>query len=198
MKFEKDMGIEEIKIIKDFLSPEEVDFYIKYINDNEHKFRVSAVSGNTRKVLMFGKDINHKEKSEITFDKVSDIADKLQQDLFPRVEAKVKEVFNNRKDLMVCSFFIAKQTSGATIEEHTDTDGGLNMQFKYGGVIYLNKMTSGGKLKFPEFNYEYNPEPGDFVIFPSRPLQYRHLVEKINEDRYSLPIWLTEYPFWKL
>jgi hypothetical protein len=198
MKFEKDMGIEEIKVVKGFLSQEEIDFYINYIDNNNHIFRTDGIHGDKRKVIMFGNDMHHREKSEMTLSKVKDIEDKIRNELFVRVETKAKEIYQNRKDLLVCSFFIAKQSAGGKVEEHVDTDGGINMQFKYGGVIYLNKMDEGGKLKFPELNYEYSPEPGDLVLFPSRPYQYRHVVEEIYQDRYSLPVWLTEYPLWKL
>lgn len=198
MENDKTWGIEQIKIIKDFLSPEEIKFYINYINDNFDIFIKNGINGEKRAVLMFGKDNSHKEKSEKNLKKINNIENVLRKDLFPRVEQKIKEVYKNDKDLMVSSFFMAKQTSGAKISEHIDTDGGANLQYKYGGVIYLNKMNNGGKLEFPEFNYSYNPEPGDFVVFPSRPKEYRHKVSEIYEDRYSLPIWVTEYSFWKL
>lgn len=198
MKFESDMGIEEIKVIKNFLSQEEISLFINYIENNPDIYLADDMQDKVRKTLIFGKDGYYKERSELTLDKIKDIEPILRNSIFPRVELTAKEIYDNKKDLMVCSFFLAKQSKGAIVSEHVDTDGGINMHFKYGGVIYLNSMKSGGKLKFPELEYEYTPEPGDLVLFPSKPYQYRHVVEEINEDRYSLPIWVTEYPFWKL
>jgi len=198
MKFEEDMGIEEIKVIKNFLSPEETKFFIDYIDNIDDMLKEWNGAKFERKVLMFGKDGYRKEKSDLTLEKIKDIEPMLRSDLFPRIEASVKEVYKNKKDLMVCAFYLAKQVAGGKIEEHVDNDGGANMQLKYGGVIYLNKMKSGGELKFTKLGHKYTPEPGDLVVFPSRPPQYLHTVNEISEDRYSLPVWVTEYPFWKL
>jgi hypothetical protein len=198
MKFESDMGIEEIKIIENFLSQDEIDMLISYINKKIDIFITDDAHGETRHTIMFGKDSYYGERSEVTLDKIKEIEPILRNDIFPRVELAIKKAYDSKKDLMVCSFFLAKQSKGAVVPEHVDTDGGLNMHFKYGGVIYLNSMQIGGKLKFTGLNYEYTPKPGDLVVFPSKPYQYRHTVEEINEDRYSLPIWVTEYELWKI
>lgn len=198
MRTSKEISIEQIKIIKNFVSKEEIDFYINYINKNLHLFIKDETFGESRYTLFFGKDNAHGDKLNLNFDKVKDIEDRLRNDLFPRVEQKIKEIYKNKKDFMVSSFFMAKQSSGGQVPEHIDTDAGLNLHYKYGGAIYLNTMSECGKLEFPDLDYEYSPEAGDFVIFPSRPSQYKHKVAKICQDRYSLPIWVTEYAFWKL
>lgn len=199
MKFEKDLGIEEIKVIENFLSPEEVDFFINYMNNNIDIFDINVAHGGAPfKRIMFGKDSHHTKLSYPTLDKVKDIEPLLRKDIFPRIELAIKEAYGNKKDFMVCSFFMTKQYSGSVVKEHIDTDGGTNMQFKYGGVIYLNEMKTGGELKFKELNYEHAPKAGGFIVFPSRPYQYKHSVEEIHEDRYLLAVWVTEYPLWKL
>jgi hypothetical protein len=198
MKFEKDMGIEEIKIINNFISQEEADLLISYINNNVDVFNVDYTTGGKRQRLLFGKDSYDNSRSEATLEKIKDIEPFIRKKIFPKVEKTIKKAYSNKKNLMVASFFLVKQYKGATVPEHIDTDGASNMQFKYGGVIYLNDMEANGKLRFSEFNYEYLPKACDLIIFPSKPYQYRHSVDEINEDRYSLPIWLTEYPFWKL
>jgi Rps23 Pro-64 3,4-dihydroxylase Tpa1-like proline 4-hydroxylase len=59
-------------------------------------------------------------------------------------------------------------------------------------------MSSGGVLSFPDLNYKYSPVQGDLVVFPSKPLEFVHEVEEINEERYTIPVWLTEYEFFKI
>lgn len=193
-----DKAIEKIHIVKDFLSPEEVQFYIDYIDNHPEIFRDSTIHGARRKILMFGKDSFHKEKSPTNLSLVGDIEDLLRTDLFPRVEQKISDLYSNRRRLWVNSFFMAKQYPGAKVDHHIDTDGGQNMQFKYSAVIYLNEMSSGGELVFPDLNYTYHPKAGEMVVFPSRPLEYVHVVDIINEERYTLPIWVSEYEFFKL
>jgi hypothetical protein len=196
MKFEKDMGIEEIKVIKNFFSKDEANFLIDYINNNQHILTTDTKTGGIRQRIMFGRNGYDQSVSELSFEKIKDIEPFVREAIFSRVEAAVEKSYN--KKLMISSFFLVKQHEGTTVPEHTDSDSGFNMQLEYGGVIYLNSMSVGGKLKFPEFNYEYKPEAGDLVIFPSKPPQYRHFVERINEDRYTVPVWVTKYPFFKL
>lgn len=197
---EADFTPDQIKVVKNFLSEEEQEFYINYIDTNIEKFTTSGVNGPLRAILMFGKDNNLKNKirSSETLDPVKDIEEKLRTELFPRVEKTMKEVFNNEKDLVVCSFFIAKQYNGARVHEHIDTDNGQNDHFKYSGVVYLNTMKKGGQLKFTDIDYSYSPEAGDMVVFPSASKKSRHYVDEIYEDRYTFPIWVTEDFSWKL
>jgi hypothetical protein len=199
MKFEKDLGIGEINIIEDFLSPDEITFFIDYIDNNLDIFQtITSHGGVPFKRIMFGKDLYNKDKSESTLEKIKDIEPLLREKIFPKVEKAIKEAYGKEKDFAVCSFFMTKQSRGALVGEHVDTDGGFNMHLEYGGVVYLNNMETGGQLKFPQFNYEYNPEAGNFIFFPSKPYQYRHAVKEINQDRYLLAIWVTEDPLWKL
>lgn len=184
-----------IKILRNFFTPEECQFYIDYIDENLYKFHKSEQT--KRFSLLFGRDLVHKEKSELTLNLIADIEPKVQK-LFRRVESSIADEFSDENRLYVCSFFLAKQINGAIVPRHYDTDDGLNPQFKYGGVIYLNTMIKDGQLNFPHINYCYNPIAGDFIVFPPGDPTYSHEVLKISEDRYSLPIWLTDDAAWKI
>jgi hypothetical protein len=121
---------------------------------------------------------------------VSDIEDRI-RDLFSRVENKIGELFNDSRDIYTCSFWFAKQLPGAKVLIHEDTDNGLNTHFKYSAVIYLNTLRDSGSLVFPDLNYSYMPEAGDIIIFKSIAAG-RHFVDTIDEDRYTMAMWLTE------
>lgn len=187
--------MDDIKIINNFLTQDQCNFYINYIDSNLHKFLKTDVT--KRYGLLFGKDLAHKEKSNHNLDLIEDIKEDI-SNLFNSVEKTVKEVVGINNDLYVCSFFMAKQVQGSFIPLHYDTDNDSNNHFKYGGVIYLNTMTDGGSLDFPMLGYSYSPQAGDLVMFPSHGQRYSHEVKLINEDRYSLPIWVTEDPEWKI
>jgi hypothetical protein len=67
------------------------------------------------------------------------------------------------------------------------------MQFKYSAVLYLNSMPEyTGKLRFPELFFQYCPEEGDLIIFPSHGDEFTHGVDWIAAERYSLAFWMTE------
>jgi hypothetical protein len=187
--------MENIKVINNFLTQEQCDFYIKYIDNNLHKFLKTDVT--KRYGLLFGKDLAHKEKSSHTLDPIADIREEILA-LFRHVEAAVGTNAKIEEQLYVCSFFMAKQVPGSFIPLHYDTDNDANNHFKYGGVIYLNDMNDEGSLNFPFLNYSYLPKAGDLVVFPSHGERYSHEVKQINEDRYSLPIWVTDDESWKI
>jgi hypothetical protein len=189
--------MEDIYIIENFLSDDECKFFINYIDNNLNKFILTEQT--KRYGMLFGKDLAHKEKSSPGLERIADIQDTVHK-LFKRVEDAVQEITNNNNKLYVCSFFMAKQVDGSKIIRHFDTDNGKNMHFKYGGVIYLNSMSkdSSGQLYFPELDYSYSPVAGQFVLFPSHGTKYSHEVLEIHEDRYSLPIWVTEDSDWKI
>jgi hypothetical protein len=184
-----------IKVINNFLTQEECNFYIGYINSNIDKFLQTPET--KRFALLFGKDLAHKEKSNLDLSSINDI-EPLVKSIFSRTEKLIQEIYKNENKLYVCSFFIAKQIPGSVVKLHYDSDGGINTHFKYGGVIYLNTMENSGALEFPYIQYSYLPKAGDFVIFPSTDIIYSHQVKQITEDRYSLPIWVTEDIGWKI
>jgi len=185
----------DIKILRNFFTPDECRFYIDYIDKNLEKFHKTEKT--KRFSLLFGRDMAHKEKSELTLDLIADIEPRVQS-LFRRVEAAVKHEYSDDSALHVCSFFLAKQVEGSVITLHYDTDDDLNTHFKYGGVIYLNTVEKDGELNFPHLGYSYGPIAGDFVVFPPGDPKYSHEVLKISSDRYSLPIWLTDDAAWAI
>jgi predicted 2-oxoglutarate/Fe(II)-dependent dioxygenase YbiX len=48
-----------------------------------------------------------------------------------------------------------------------------------------------GELYFSNLDYAVKPKAGDLVLFPSHE-EYTHEVKSITEDRYALPVFLTE------
>lgn len=189
-----------INIIKNFFSKEECEFYINYIETNIDKFQQTKTS--KRYVWLFGDEISmvkNKGSVEVNLDlsPIADIEPRVRK-LFIRVENKIKDTYKDDKDLFVTSFVMTKQVPGAFITPHYDTDGGVNHYFKYSGIIYLNTMKEDGFLEFPSLGYSYSPEAGDLLMFPSADPESLHKVATISEDRYSLPIWLTEDASWRI
>lgn len=183
---------DKIIIVKNFLSQDEMKFFRDYedhILETKQDSLVLFSNGN-RPVLQFGRDLCDEHSSHLSLDLVSDIEDEVRS-LFNKVEQKAKKVFEDPRDIYVCSFWFAKQLPGAKIPIHEDTEDGQNPHFKYSAVIYLNTMKDSGRLSFPDLGYDYDPEAGDIIIFKSAD-SGRHMVETINEDRYTLAMWMTE------
>jgi hypothetical protein len=191
------MNSDQIHVLKDFITKEQAKHLVNYIEDNLHILKHSKVWGDKRRFIPFGKD-NFHDDAQQDLSIIKDIEPLLRNEIFPKIEKLVQESYNNRKKLFVSNFIMSKQYPNTHSGLHSDTDGGKNMHFKYSGVLYLNTMSSGGELNFPELNHTYNPIEGELVTFPSKPLEFVHSVEEIYQDRYTIPFWLSEYEFFKV
>jgi hypothetical protein len=177
--------------IKDIISDKDRNVFISFIDDNLDLFVSYEDEDNPlRKVLRFGVD-------EVWKDSMKDLG------LIPGVHSFLRELFSNITSsiqkqnggpkLYVTSFHLAKQLAGARVDLHNDSDQNNNGHFKYSTVVYLNSV-SDGALSFPNKGIKYLPKAGEMIVFPPTGKDWVHEVERISEDRYSLPIWLTEDP----
>jgi hypothetical protein len=179
-----------IKIIKNFISENEIQSMVDYINQLEanslNEFTLSQ--NEKRRTVKFGNDLFHND-SRKDLDLLSEKRNQIKEYLNLVIE-KTKNIFSYSDDLYVCSFWLAKQYPGASIPGHEDTDGLNNTHFRYSAILYLNELSSGGEISFLNFDYSYKPKAGDLVIFPTYGTGH-HAVLEIPEKRYSIPIWMT-------
>lgn len=185
--------MDQIFIINNFCSQDECKFYIDYINNNIDKLTFSEQA--KRWQLTMGIDNIPGSNSPRTLEPVSDI-EPVVRNLFARAEAKAEELYSSSK-LYVSNFFLTKQGPGASIPIHYDQDNGSNPHCTYSGVFYLNDMIADGFLEFTQFNYTVRQKAGDLILFPSTDA-YMHQVKSISQDRYALPIFLTNDITFKL
>jgi hypothetical protein len=188
------MTKDKIKIVKNFISDKDIQEYCDY-NDwlLENKIDYFFIGGKgKRPVLQFGKDLYEKYQSHTSLDGIIDqhMIDKINS-LWRKVSETIGDLFDDKNALYPCSFWIAKQFPGARVAIHEDNDQGANMHFKYSVVLYLNTLSSGGELDFPELGYTIKPDAGDLVVFTSQDTG-PHQVLSIPEVRYTIPMWFTE------
>ena len=170
---------------------EYTDFLEDTIDDEFDKWQDGK-----RLALQFGADSSHGRRSYLTFDLIADKKDLISQYLLRIIDA-TKKAFEVSDEMYVCSVWIAKQYEGAKVPYHDDTDSENNMHFKYSAILYLNKTSRGGELRFKDYDFSYKPEAGDLVIFPTQGTGH-HGVEQIFETRYSIPLWITDQKIMKL
>ena len=181
--------------IKDIIGEQDRSFFISFINDNIEAFQSYEEEQNPfRKVLRFGVD-EVWEDSNKDLSLIPGIHPFLQK-LFDIVTSSVQEQIGGPQ-LYVTSFHLAKQLPGAHVDLHNDSDENNNGHFKYSTVVYLNSVVDGA-LSFPNKEISYLPKAGEMIVFPPSGKEWEHRVDAISEDRYSLPIWLTEDPEWEL
>lgn len=183
--------METLHRIKNIIDSNECALFINFINDNLDAFQSYEEEGNPlRKALRFGIDDVYKD-SYPDLRLIPGLHNALKR-LFVNITTRVQDSIGG-PDLYVTSFHMGKQFPGARVDPHIDCDPEFNFNghFKYSAVVYLN-TTNSGQLIFPQKNIHYQPEMGDLVVFPAQGKEWEHEVESISEDRYNLPIWLTE------
>ncbi len=185
-----------IRVINNFIQEPEISSMIEYIDylEKTELDKFAQYQYGKRLALRFGidEDPDHIHGSLPNLSLLKDKRD-LITSYFSRALEAVKRSFEVDRDLYVCSFWAAKQYSGAIVNEHADTggvEGHYNSHFKYSAVLYLNTMNKSGELIFRDENYSYSPRAGDLVMFPSYGIKHR--VDEILETRYSLPMWITD------
>ena len=160
---------------------------VDFIDTNLDKFN----TGKHRRyfTLSFGKDHYHPESSIDTSPLLPIKA--LISDICDRSILSIKENFNYNEELYVSSLWLAKQTEGAVLLIHSDTDAGVNEHIIFSAGLYLNDVNTDGELNFPYINFSYKPNAGELVSWPSQPKEYEHEILKVSDTRYNVLLWFT-------
>jgi 2OG-Fe(II) oxygenase superfamily len=183
--------MDQIKIVSNFISSEDIEIFKSY-NDYllETKPELFFIGNKgKRPVLQFGRDNAHAMSSP-ELDSIIPEIKNLVRSYFLKTTEIIKDLYQDNRDLYVCSFWLAKQLPGANVQMHDDTDEGANTHFAYSAVLYLNTLRTTGDLIFNDLGYSVKPIAGDLVIFPSQTTG-NHEVAEIDEHRYTMPIWIT-------
>lgn len=186
----------EIHIVKNFLPIEECQKYIDFINKNMDIMTLYKGTGYPAKryTVKFGRDDEFPDEARFDLNIINPIKNDL-LDVIDEIIKLTKE-FYDEENLYLTSFFISKHLPGAYMGKHYDADpnpGGQNNHLDYNIMLYLNTMSDGnGEIVFPKRGLSIGPEAGDLVFFDSKDLSNLHAVNEVNEDRYSIPIWLSK------
>ncbi len=186
--------------IQDFLSAKECSTLINFINneinaESDLFYLISDDGGGSRFVAQFGPD-NFWSRSRPTIDALYKVAPEIKH-IFKKLTSEAKEFFNDDNEIYVTSMWLGKQFPGSEILEHEDTDGGNNVHFKYSSIIYLNTISDGGELVLPDIDFSYSPNAGDAIMFISQDTG-KHYVTKVNEERYTIALWMTDDYTWAI
>jgi Rps23 Pro-64 3,4-dihydroxylase Tpa1-like proline 4-hydroxylase len=180
-------GLDNIRIIENFVSPEDIDQLLDFCVENEQ-------SPNP------GRSYTIDPKNYIRWlqgkysQKIVDISSEYYKDKSP-----IKQY--DMSDLEIFASFLAYPT-GSFLHPHIDIvglikDDGDQMEDamdKWTGhlasIVYLNDDYEGGEISFPELNITIKPKPGTLISFPGNK-HYLHEVKKVlSGTRFTLSMWL--------
>jgi hypothetical protein len=171
-----------IKIIHNFLSPEQSDKIISFIDDYQDSF--AHYERSRRFLLRFGHDDEIPNQSVEDMSIIATIKDDL-----ANISKKVSSLIND--NVYLTSWFLSKQYPTGKLFPHVDgMDGGPNSQLEYTAMLYLNSLNDNGTIFFSDAGFGITPRAGDLVIFKSK--KDVHEVLEVKENRYSINLWFTK------
>jgi hypothetical protein len=191
--------MDKIKVINNFFSNEDIE-YIKGITDqllNDSGLIIEQPE-TLRPLLRFGRDLGEESKWNKDLSVLEDTPRNFFANLNDRVVNAVKSAFGDDEDVYLNQFWLARQSPGAEVIPHEDTDDGDNYHFAYSAVGYLNTLPDeDGTIFFDDLDFSHWPQAGDLVVFYSQGTGM-HRVPPIKDYRYTIPMWLTKDPEFKL
>lgn len=179
-----------VKVIKYFVSKDDANLIIDYIDRNQESFTKNTDLLWLKK--FFGLDVLYRAGGcEGIIEGLEDITD-LCIGIVENIKTMIAKEYEDIDEIFLNSFWLVKHLPGSVVGEHNDLDNGEDGQFVYSSVLYLNTIEDGGDLEFPNLNLSISTESGDLVMFPSDGEDMTHRVSSIGQDRYTLPMWFTK------
>lgn len=176
---------EEILLVEDFLSQEELQKIFDIINSTEESEWLIEYMSNLKNFCMekFGRDDVDNLVAEGKFEITQNWNDKnlniakypFQRVMLDRLNDLVQEVDNT---IELSGFAtIQRMQEGVKLTEHTDQH--TDPSIRYAAIIYLNDDYIDGELFFQNKNIELKPKPGVLAIFPGNQ-EYEHGVRPVG------------------
>ena len=179
---------------KKFLPDSACDKLIAYAEKQGVASDLAVVTGHTQETQQTEDQVNSdRVTSRIDLGQKQATIDKWVADIFYKVVAKrtgEKIRSYSPPDLM-------RYKPGGHYKAHSDSElfdpaaGVWNkvLDRDYSLLLYLNSDFEGGAVYFDRFNYTYQPEKGDLLIFPSHQL-YLHEAQLVTKGvRYVIVSW---------
>ena len=202
--FQVEEVTDDIVLVKDFFSKDELDQVFSIINSTPNEEWFIEYHANLKNFCMqkFGRDDVDNLVAEGKFEITQNWQDKnlnigkyqFQREIYNRLNDLVQEVDNT----MELSGFatIQRMQEGVELKAHTDQD--TDPSIRYAAILYLNNDYVDGELFFPANGLEFKPEPGTMLIFPGN-AEYNHGVKHVGMGpiRYVLVGFIKEKGFYE-
>jgi predicted 2-oxoglutarate/Fe(II)-dependent dioxygenase YbiX len=171
-------SVDNIQIIPNFLSEEEITYLLTHIDERRKNSFVSQ------------KDNDGNPTAWIhNYECIVDA-----HDIQNRVKKEVVKKFGNENIKAMAGpnnyLNIARWDKGTKLTLHVD-DLGYVAENHLPTLVYLNDDYEGGEISFATHPVTIKPKTGDLIMFPGN-MHYAHEVKEVlSGTRYTLPIWFT-------
>jgi hypothetical protein len=176
---------EEVLLVDDFLSQEELDKIFDIINSTEESEWLIEYMSNLKNFCMekFGRDDVDNLVAEGKFEITQNWNDKnlniakyaFQREMLNRLDDLVQQIDST---IELSGFAtIQRMQSGVELKSHTDQH--TDPSIRYAAIIYLNDDYVDGELFFKNRDIELKPKPGVLALFPGDE-EYEHGVRPVG------------------
>ena len=190
---------DELLLLKNVLSKEEMDFIWSKINEaSQADWEIEYLSNLPRFCMeKFGRDDVENLVAEGKFEITQNWADKnlnisSYDEYYPMYKRFNSLVMQSDPNLHLSGFAtIQRMQPGVQLRSHTDQHTDPSIQ--YATILYLNDDYNEGELFFKNLNLELRPKPGEMLVFPGNE-KYEHGVKHVAEGpiRYVLVGFIKE------
>jgi hypothetical protein len=181
----------DLRIVDNFISDEDADFFIEYIiknHHNENKFpptRGAIEFGRHRYEANIPETVPLKNHEEIV-DKIKFYSNKVLQEF--------RDLYNET-ELYTSAFWLAELGKDTKLPFHSDNHY-MSEHLYRSCVIYLNEDYEGGYIRFKDIPLTYKPKKFSAIFFKADMV---HEITKIkNGIRFALPVWASIDKKWDI
>ena len=195
---------EELLLVEDFISKEEIEEIMKIINSVDDPEWEVEYLGNLKDFCMekFGRDDVDNLVAEGKFEITQNWKDKnlniIQHDIYKKLYRRLNDVVIDVDSSLILSGFatIQRMQPGVTLTSHTDQH--TDPSIRYAAIVYINDDYSDGELFFKNKSLDIKPRSGSLLIFPGDH-EFEHGVRTVGEGpiRYVLVGFIKVKGFYK-
>jgi hypothetical protein len=195
---------DDILLVKNFISKEELNDIFEIINNAEEKEWLVEYMGYLKSFCMekFGRDDVDNLVAEGKFEITKNWEDKnlnilhteVQKIIYSRLTKMIEKADSNLEVSGLAT--IQRMQEGVELKSHSDQH--TDPSIRYATILYLNEEYNDGEIFFPNFDIELKPNSGSLLIFPGTE-EYEHGVRHVGPGpiRYVLVGFIKEKDHYK-
>jgi hypothetical protein len=202
--FVVDETIDNLLVVKDFISQDEVAEFMVIINTTEEAEWKLEYFRNLKPFCLekFGRDDVENLVAEGKFEITQNWEDKnlkiSSHEIARNVSQRLADLVAKTGQEMVLADLQTFQRMQEGVELKAHTDQHTDPSIRYATIVYLNEDYLGGEIFFTNKDLELRPKPGSLLIFPGND-EFNHGVKHVQEGpiRYVLVGFIKEKDFYE-